>query len=86
MENPPLVMSVSYGSYEEFVAPSYASSFNTEAMKLAAVGVTLLVASGDDGVANFLARKNPVYCGYFPDFPSVVPYFTVVGGTQVILS
>ena len=28
------------------------SSFNTEAIKLAAMGVTVLVSSGDDGVAN----------------------------------
>jgi tripeptidyl-peptidase-1 len=35
------------------VTSSTKNSFNTEAKKLAAIGVTVMVSSGDDGVANF---------------------------------
>ncbi len=45
--------------------------------------MTLLSASGDDGVAGFKARNNPIMCGYWPQFPASSPYVTAVGGTQV---
>ncbi len=52
-------------------------------MQLGLMGVTILSASGDDGVAGDLARSDPLYCGYFPQFPASSPYVTAVGGTQV---
>ncbi len=45
--------------------------------------VTLLSASGDDGVAGYKARGNTKMCGYWPQFPATSPYVTAVGGTQV---
>ena len=45
-------------------------------------GVTVLAASGDDGVANFLARDTPGLCGYDPSFPASSPYVLAVGGTE----
>jgi len=80
--NPPLVNSISYGSIEPEVASSLATTFNTEAMKLGAQGVTIFVSSGDDGVANFQARGDAAKCGYTPSFPASSPYVTAVGATQ----
>jgi tripeptidyl-peptidase I len=81
-DDPPLVNSISYGSIENELPAVMANSFNTEAMKLGAQGVTIMVSSGDDGVANFQARKNPNKCGYNPSFPASSPYVTAVGATQ----
>jgi tripeptidyl-peptidase-1 len=83
MMNPPLVNSISYSSYELGYNSTYAQQFDTEAIKLGAMGVTLLSASGDDGVSGFLARSSPIYCGYYPQFPATSPYVTAVGGTMV---
>lgn len=83
MAQPPLVLSISYGSYEDSLSKYIISSFQTEAMKLAAMGVTIVAASGDDGVAGFLARGKSSSCGYYPMFPASSPYVTAVGGTQV---
>jgi tripeptidyl-peptidase-1 len=80
--NPPLVNSISYGSIEPEVATSVATTFNNEAMKLGAQGVSVFVSSGDDGVANFQARGNPSACAYTPSFPASSPYVTAVGATQ----
>lgn len=79
---PPLVNSISYGAIENELPKSMANAFNTEAMKLGVQGVTILVSSGDDGVANFQARTNPKKCGYNPSFPASSPYVTAVGATQ----
>lgn len=80
--NPPLVHSISYGSIEDSYPTSLANAFNTEAKKLGVIGVTILVASGDDGVANFGAREDESGCGYHPSFPASSPYVTAVGATQ----
>jgi len=81
-ENPPLVHSISYGAVEPELPKAVANAFNTEAMKLGVQGVSIFVSSGDDGVANFQARKNPKKCGYNPSFPASSPYVTAVGATQ----
>jgi tripeptidyl-peptidase-1 len=84
MEQPPAVFTISYGSYEFFMSPSYLLAFNTEAIKLGVMGTTLLAASGDDGVAGFAARiLGPAFCDYLPMFPASSPYVTAVGGTMV---
>lgn len=81
-ENPPLVNSISYGSIEPEMPSSLANAFNIEAQKLGAMGVSILVSSGDDGVANFQARYNKRKCGYNPSFPATSPYVTAIGATQ----
>merc|ERR1719353_1814253 len=85
LESPPLVNSVSYGYLEPELAiidPTYISTFDQEAIKLGMRGVTLVVASGDDGVGSFLVRSGTLFCGYIPSFPATSPYVTAVGGTQ----
>jgi tripeptidyl-peptidase I len=81
-ENPPLVNSISYGATETSIPKSIANAFNTEAMKLGTLGVTVLVSSGDDGVAGSSARYNVNKCGYSPSFPATSVYVTAVGATQ----
>jgi tripeptidyl-peptidase I len=80
--NPPLVNSLSYGSYESQLDKSIENSFNTEAMKLGVQGVSIIVSTGDDGAANYFARNDASNCGYNPSFPSTSPYVTAVGSTQ----
>ena len=46
-------------------------------------GVTIVVASGDDGVANYPARGNASACGFFPSYPASSPFVVSVGATQV---
>jgi len=81
--NAPWVHSVSYGDIEQEGSPlSVMQRFNTEAMKLGARGITVVIASGDDGVANFIARGNASACGFNPSYPATAPYVTAVGATQ----
>jgi tripeptidyl-peptidase-1 len=79
---PPLVHSMSYGSLAPEDSKVDMKRFNTEACKLGLRGLTIFVASGDDGVANFEARSNPSACGFTPSFPATSPYITAVGATQ----
>jgi subtilase family serine protease len=83
MTNPPNVMSISYSSYESELTQGLVNSFNVAAMQLGVMGVTLLAASGNDGVAGWKARTNSANCGYQPQFPASSAFVTAVGATQV---
>lgn len=83
--SPPKVISISYGSYETAMSPSYIQAFNTLAMQLGVMGTTVVVASGDDGATGFLTRDSGV-CMYGPLFPASSPYVLSVGGTMVSIS
>jgi len=78
--SPPSVISISYGIVETYMSSSIKNTFNLEAMKLGLRGVTILVSSGDDGVAGTPVRYGS--CGYVPSFPASSPYVTAVGATQ----
>lgn len=81
-QNPvPTVNSISWGSDETQLFPSTIASFNTEALKLGVMGVTILVASGDDG-ANSESSSNTCTCLLAPSFPATSPYVTAVGATM----
>jgi tripeptidyl-peptidase-1 len=84
-KNPPLVHSVSYGEVENAAVGMQQDSMkriNTEFQKVGVRGLTVTVASGDDGVANFQARQSKSYCGFNPSFPASSPYVLAVGATQ----
>ena len=83
MLEPPLVMSISYGIEERWIDSNYMNAFNTQAIKLGVMGVTLLSSSGDDGATSWSVRDHPENCAYFPVFPNTSPYVLSVGGTQV---
>jgi len=78
----PLVHSISYGAVEDELPQNDLMRFNTEMQKLGVRGITVMVASGDDGVANYIARSDPSKCGFNPSFPASSPYVTAVGATQ----
>lgn len=80
--NPPLVHSISYGDIEPEDDFSVDSRFDQEVQELGLRGITVVVSSGDDGVANFLARSNSSACGFNPSFPATSPHVTAVGATQ----
>lgn len=82
MPSPPGVLSISYGSYEDEMEPKVMDQFTVEAMKLGVQGVSILVATGDDGVAGYKARNNTKLCRYSTSFPATCPYVTAIGGSQ----
>eukprot|EP01040_Poterioochromonas_malhamensis_P007736 gene7736-8354_t len=79
--NPPKVISISYGSDETYMPSSYLQTWNTLAMQLGVMGTTLVVASGDDGASGYYTRSTKV-CTYGPMFPATSPYVLSVGGTM----
>jgi len=80
----PLVHSVSYGDQEKPMPRWFKDRVNVEFMKLALRGVSVLIASGDDGAAGSPARTNSSYCKQAnPEFPGSSPWVTAVGGTQL---
>ena len=87
-DEPPSVISISYGIGEEDYPQADRELFDTFAMKLGLAGVTIVVSSGDDGVAGNHARASGAYpkglsaCGYTPQWPASSPWITSVGGTQ----
>jgi len=78
----PQVFSISYGGPEHLQDQNSMSQFSTEVCKLGLRGMTVFVASGDDGVAGYEARNNKAKCGFFPEYPANVPYVTTVGATM----
>lgn len=78
----PKVHSISYGAPETEIGNGQATAFGTEVQKLGTMGITVVVASGDDGVAGAGARGNSGGCGFNPSYPATAEYVTAVGGTQ----
>ena len=75
----PLVHSVSYGNDEaQQTSVAYMESVNAEFQKIGVRGVSILFASGDQGV---LGREGGG-AHFHPDFPGASPYVTTVGGTD----
>jgi len=80
--NPPDVHSLSYGIEEEYITQSIVDQFDLEAIKLGLQGVTIVVASGDDGANSRDVRYSTRYCGYSPNWPASSAYVLSVGATQ----
>lgn len=80
---PPLVLSISYGSQEALVTSGDHDAFDIQAIKLGVMGITIVVASGDDGANSYSARTGAAGCGYQPEWPCSSPYVVSVGGTSV---
>lgn len=81
-ENPPLIINLSYGINEKYVTADNTKAFEQVALKLAAMGCTVVVSAGDDGVTGRENRISGV-CGYESRFPVSCPYVLAVGSTQV---
>lgn len=82
MENPPPIMSVSYGNDEvQQTSEDFMDSANVQFQKLGAMGMSVLFASGDQGVVGRTGKSRDGK--YHPDFPAASPYITAVGGTDL---
>ncbi|KAJ7606409.1 subtilisin-like protein [Roridomyces roridus] len=76
-EHPPRVFTTSYGNEETDLTRSAATAVCNGYMQLAAMGISMIFASGDGGAAD-----NQFGCTSFvPMFPPTCPYVTSVGGT-----
>lgn len=73
------VWSVSYGENIYVVKADYAQRLDAEFSKMAALGVTVVVASGDTGVYS----RESGGSGFQPSFPACLPSVTAVGATQL---
>lgn len=85
---PTNVISISYGGQEADLPASYQQRQCNEYMKLGMQGVSILVASGDSGVAGPAGDDNADGCLgtgniFSPDFPATCPYLTTVGATYL---
>lgn len=86
---PTKVISASYGQAENDLPANYMKRQCNEFLKLGLQGTSMLVASGDYGVASFLGdgSKNgclgPESTIFNPQYPSNCPYVTSVGGTML---
>ena len=79
------VHSVSYGNDEKQQSSiAFMTSFNMAAMKIGIRGVSILFASGDQGVCGRSGCGFGKNVRFHPDFPSGSPYITSVGGTDFV--
>lgn len=79
------VISTSYDDDEQSVPPSFARRVCADFAQLGARGVTLLFASGDDGVGtngSCISNNGTSLPTFLPEFPSSCPYVTSVGATH----
>ncbi|KAL8714599.1 MAG: hypothetical protein Q9220_001547 [cf. Caloplaca sp. 1 TL-2023] len=84
-KNLPQVISTSYGDDEQTVPESYARTVCNQFAQLGARGVSLLFASGDDGVGpdgSCFTNDGKNTSTFLPSFPDGCPYVTSVGATK----
>ena len=79
----PSVVSISYGDGEAFFAPAELRALDLLCARAAALGVTVVVASGDDGAYGVPVDVGPVQ---MVDAPACLPHVLAVGGTRLELS
>ena len=75
--NPPLVHSISYGEYGGSYDNVTDQQFNLQLQKLGLKGISVLLASGDNGVGCNTAGTSQEF-----DYPSA-PFITMVGATYI---
>jgi kumamolisin len=76
--NKPSVISISWGGPESSWTSQSLKSYNAALQSAAAVGVTVCVASGDNGSSDGVADGNA-----HVDFPASSPYALACGGTHL---
>jgi kumamolisin len=77
----PAVVSISWGGPESSWTQQALSAFNSSCEDASTIGVTILVASGDDGSSDGVSSGTPTV-----DFPASSPYVLACGGTKLTLS
>lgn len=76
----PSAVSISYGDGEIFFSAAELSALDHIAARLAACGVSVLAASGDDGAYGVSVPVGPVQT---VDVPASLPHVLAVGGTHL---
>jgi kumamolisin len=76
---PPSVISISWGGPESSFTSQSLAAFDNACQSAAALGITITVASGDNGSTDGATGNNV-------DFPSSSPYVLGCGGTELIAS
>ncbi|HEY1757054.1 MAG TPA: protease pro-enzyme activation domain-containing protein [Bryobacteraceae bacterium] len=76
------ILSESLGQCESTVTAGDSASYETEAKKANAEGITWVVASGDSGAATCDTGFSSASHGVTVSFPASVPEITAVGGTE----
>merc|ERR1712190_237407 len=77
----PYVVSLSYGSQKiDFCDSSTRSRLSEDVQKLAGMGITTIIASGDDGSGG-QTRQGSNNGKLSPSFPASIPYALAVGST-----
>lgn len=79
--DPPLVHSISWGDAESLFPPSFVERLDYELMKFALRGITVLIASGDNGIS-----ATGSECAFVPDIVGSSPWVTTVGATMPSLA
>jgi kumamolisin len=77
----PAVVSISWGGPESSWTQQALTAFNSACEDASTIGVTILVASGDDGSSDGVSSGTPTV-----DFPASSPYVLACGGTKLTLS
>ena len=77
----PAVVSISWGGPESSWTQQALTAFNSASEDASTIGVTILVASGDDGSSDGVSSGTPTV-----DFPASSPYVLACGGTKLTLS
>ncbi|EPS41794.1 hypothetical protein H072_4295 [Dactylellina haptotyla CBS 200.50] len=89
LESLPQTISISWGIEERFTSKRLARKICNKYAQLGARGVSVLVASGDDGVGDesdtWCKKKkgNARVIKFLPEFPSTCPFVTSVGSTDL---
>merc|ERR1712137_777706 len=77
----PYVVSLSYGSQKiDFCDSSTTTRLSQDVQKLGAMGVTVVIASGDDGSGG-ISRQGSNNGKLSPSFPASIPFALAVGAT-----
>ncbi|KAH9062425.1 subtilisin-like protein [Lactarius vividus] len=78
--NIPPTISISYIMDERNIPESYATYVCSQFSMLGALGVSVLIATGDDGVGKGDCVTNDGTIRFYSYFPATCPYVTAVGG------
>ncbi|KAF8264198.1 peptidase S8/S53 domain-containing protein [Lactarius quietus] len=81
LPNPPRTISGSFNFIEDTLPLEYADQACQLFARLGARGVTILFASGDDGIGEGDCLTNDGLLKFRTGFPATCPYVTAVGGT-----
>jgi len=81
----PWIHSVSYGTQGDYPPTTTITRLDTEFQKIGARGVSVLIASGDDGSGCKASLELAgCACTLYPSYPGSSPYVTAIGATKFL--